>query len=312
MRATSFAVLLVACPAALIAQAGPPPAVQWLVGEQLTAKLQTSRAWVPLLDRSTLSVGRYRLAAGAEDGQQPHDRDEVYFVVAGKARFTAAGETRDVAAGDLVFVAAGAEHRFHDVEHDLDLLVAFSDAVPASGGMRAGPKPTEQTPYDEHSARGATRIFYWFGPDSAGQVNIDYGRPRWQAAYQKFLDQPSGKRWRLGENFWTTLDTNMALQLSGVDVPIGSYYCVLHNDGERGLSLLLVDPAEVRRRRLDAYEADKTTGGIVVPLRREPTDVAAGRLAIEFAVDRDARDRGRLEVSFGKNRLMADVVMHPK
>jgi hypothetical protein len=129
--------------------------------------------------------------------------------------------------------------------------------------------------------------------------------------YQTFLDQPGGKRWRLGENFWTTLDTNMALELGGVAVPVGMYYCVLHHDADRGLSLVLLDPPDVRRRRLDAYEADKTTGGITVPLRRGQADIAAGRLAVELVVDRAARDRGRLEIRFGKNRLTAAVVMHP-
>jgi hypothetical protein len=32
-------------------------------------------------------------------------------------------------------------------------------------------------------------------------------------------DKPAGKRWRFGENFWTTLDTNMELTIGGVKVP---------------------------------------------------------------------------------------------
>ncbi|MCK5944476.1 MAG: cupin domain-containing protein, partial [Planctomycetes bacterium] len=295
----------------LAAQQGPPPAVEWRVGADAEQAAAKATPWVPMLSRSTLSVGRYRLKAGSRDGQSPHDRDEVYFVVSGKGSFTAAGETRELRGGDLVFVAGKATHHFHDITEDLDLLVMFSDAVPTTGGMIAGPKPTEQTPYPETSARGSTRIFYWFGPDSAGQVAIDFGRPRWNGRYGTFLGQPSGRRWRFGENFWTTLDTNMALTLGGVEVPVGGYYCVLQNDPEHGLQLVLLDPDVVRAQRLDAYEANKTTGGILVPLQKGEAKVPAGRLEVELTVDRERRDTGRMRVRFGSNELTAALRMHP-
>ena len=47
-----------------------------------------------------------------------------------KSRFTCDGETVDVSPGDVLFVAAGLDHRFHDIEDDLDLLVFFSAAKP--------------------------------------------------------------------------------------------------------------------------------------------------------------------------------------
>lgn len=48
------------------------------------------------------------------------------MVLAGFGRFTAGDETRDVRAGDVLFVAAGVPHRFHDIEDELHLLVAFA------------------------------------------------------------------------------------------------------------------------------------------------------------------------------------------
>lgn len=81
-----------------------------------------------------LSAGVYRIARGAEDAQAPHTEDELYFVLAGRARFTAGRETVAVAPGDLLFVKAKEKHRFHDVEEDLALLVAFGPAE----GSRAG------------------------------------------------------------------------------------------------------------------------------------------------------------------------------
>jgi mannose-6-phosphate isomerase-like protein (cupin superfamily) len=75
-----------------------------------------------------LSAGLYVLAAGAADPQSPHSEDEIYHLLAGRARITVGAETRDVAAGDTVFVAAGVPHRFHDIAEQLRVLVVFGPA----------------------------------------------------------------------------------------------------------------------------------------------------------------------------------------
>ncbi|CAE7226283.1 unnamed protein product [Symbiodinium sp. KB8] len=308
--ATVLATAPACIPSSAVAQQGPPPAVQWLTADEVGEQLGSARTWVPIIDRSSLSVGRYRLRAGQQDGQAPHDRDEIYYVVAGAGKFTAAGETRAVTAGDTVFVAAAAEHRFHDITADLDLLVFFSTAVPTTGGMIAGPRPTEQTAYPETSNRGAARIFYWFGPDSAGQLVMDHGRPRWNPAYGKFLTQRSGKSWRFGDNFWTRLDTNIPIVLGGRRIRPGSYYCALTH-AEDGLQMLLLDPDDVRAGLRDAYEVAKVAGGIPVPLEREQAPFSASRLAIQWTVDRSKRDTGQLQIHFGPHLLTADLTMEP-
>jgi mannose-6-phosphate isomerase-like protein (cupin superfamily) len=73
-----------------------------------------------------LSVGTYSLAAGATDGQSPHTEDEIYVVVSGRASFTDDAGTVHVGPGEVIFVAAGVGHRFHDIEEDLTLVVAFA------------------------------------------------------------------------------------------------------------------------------------------------------------------------------------------
>jgi quercetin dioxygenase-like cupin family protein len=75
-----------------------------------------------------LSVGLYRLAAGAKDPQTPHTEDEAYYVISGQARIQVAGETRSVGPGSTIFVAADVEHRFVDITEDLVVLVVFGPA----------------------------------------------------------------------------------------------------------------------------------------------------------------------------------------
>jgi mannose-6-phosphate isomerase-like protein (cupin superfamily) len=75
---------------------------------------------------TTLSVGVYRLDAGAADTQQPHGEDEVYVVLAGHGRFTAEERTVDVGPGVCLFVAAGERHQFHDILEPLEVIVVFA------------------------------------------------------------------------------------------------------------------------------------------------------------------------------------------
>lgn len=92
-------------------------------------RAESGRSYLPFLRRDSLHCGIYVLAAGADDGQSPHDEDEVYYVLEGKAKFTVDGEsTVDAEKGAVLFVAAHAGHRFHDIEEDLKLLVFFSRA----------------------------------------------------------------------------------------------------------------------------------------------------------------------------------------
>ena len=86
------------------------------------------------LRSSDLSVGVYRLQAGAQDLQQPHTEDELYYVLSGNARFTSSERTVDVKPGLCLFVAAGEPHRFHDIREPLEVLVVFG---PAEGARHA-------------------------------------------------------------------------------------------------------------------------------------------------------------------------------
>ncbi len=77
----------------------------------------------------TLSCGIYTLAKGSKDLQAPHDEDEVYVVIKGRARLRVEEGVVGVGPGSILFVRATAEHSFFEIEEELTLLVFF-----ASGG----------------------------------------------------------------------------------------------------------------------------------------------------------------------------------
>ncbi|HSB27302.1 MAG TPA: cupin domain-containing protein [Pyrinomonadaceae bacterium] len=59
------------------------------------------------------------------DPQQPHTRDEVYFVVTGKGEYVCGDNRQSFGPTDLLFAAAGIEHRFENFSEDLVVWVLF-------------------------------------------------------------------------------------------------------------------------------------------------------------------------------------------
>ena len=77
----------------------------------------------------SLSCGLYRLPRGASDMQTPHDEDEVYFVLEGKARMKLGEEMKEVAPGTILYVRATESHSFFEIEEDMTLLVFFAASM---------------------------------------------------------------------------------------------------------------------------------------------------------------------------------------
>ena len=71
-----------------------------------------------------LQVGVYVLETPEPDTQQPHEWDEVYFVLEGSGTLEVEGEKHPLGEGAAAFVAARATHRFEDYER-IVLLVVF-------------------------------------------------------------------------------------------------------------------------------------------------------------------------------------------
>ena len=89
-----------------------------------------SSPYLEFLRVPSLSCGIYSLPKGSSDLQAPHDEDEVYYVVMGRARVRVDGEEKTVGPGSILFVPAPAEHSFCEIEEDLTLLVFFASGGP--------------------------------------------------------------------------------------------------------------------------------------------------------------------------------------
>jgi mannose-6-phosphate isomerase-like protein (cupin superfamily) len=86
------------------------------------------KLYYEFLREDSMSLGLYVLAAGSTDPQQPHNEDEIYYVLNGRAQITLADETKAVQPGSTIFVGKHVAHKFHDISEDLTLLVFFAPA----------------------------------------------------------------------------------------------------------------------------------------------------------------------------------------
>lgn len=109
-----------------MAQRDDPVWAAFTIDDLMTRREESGNRWLPFLDVATLNSGLYVLPAGSTDGQLPHELDELYYVIGGRARLNVNGEDLQVENGSIIYVRARTPHRFHSIEEELRVLVFFS------------------------------------------------------------------------------------------------------------------------------------------------------------------------------------------
>ncbi|MDE1174568.1 MAG: cupin domain-containing protein [Parvibaculaceae bacterium] len=97
----------------LLSQLPGPVTAEWPGGEPFAGAMS----------HGSMSVEVF--APRGEDRQGPHEQDELYFIVTGRADFEHEGRRRAVIPGDVLFVPAGDPHRFHAMSDDFATWVVF-------------------------------------------------------------------------------------------------------------------------------------------------------------------------------------------
>ena len=87
-----------------------------------------NKLYLEFLRVPAMSAGVYVLPKGGVDPQKPHREDEMYYVVRGRAHMQIGSELAEVSAGGVIFVEAEMEHRFYDIQEELEVLVCFAPA----------------------------------------------------------------------------------------------------------------------------------------------------------------------------------------
>ena len=193
----------------------------------------------------------------------------------------------------------------------ITLILCSSNLV---GAQDNKPAPPPIVAFGSDSPeRGTTRVGFWNTKKNmgAGQFAIDYGRPVWKKDYEdtaKFDAATKGQVYRLGSNFWTTLDSDMPLTVAGAQIPAGLWYLGLHrSDDGATWSLVFIDPLKARAAHVDASEIGRAPIAFKAAMKIEPAAELKEKLTIDLIYQRGNPKDVTLRVAWGKLQLSAPV-----
>ncbi len=191
--------------------------------------------------------------------------------------------------------------------------VAVGMMLAMSAAAQQQPKKVIDAEGGSPDDRASARVLYWNNKinGAAGQFAIDYGRPVWKKEYDdkaKFDGMTNGKVWRLGSNFWTTLVTDLPLNIAGKDVAPGVYYLGLDRSADGAhWSLAFIDPAPVRAAHIDAFDIKKAKVDFLAPMSTDQAGKMAQKLTITLSHPKDDIKNVTLKVAWGNLALSAPI-----
>lgn len=166
--------------------------------------------------------------------------------------------------------------------------------------------------FSTETDRKSARLVLYGGVDTL-RVVIDHGLVAWRDRYDAMLaaGEFEGRRWRLGANDWTSLDTNVGLTLGDLEVPAGHYDLTLRRGDGDTLLLELHDAAELREARIDPYFCEQLAPPALIAeldhIVRE--DGTAEQLAIAIVPRGNNGHACDLRIEFGPHRLSAPLIL---
>jgi len=77
------------------------------------------------INKQNLAAGILRLEPGEDDAQEPHESDEIYYIIKGDGFLNISGRDYHLSEGMSYYVAKNIKHRFHGNKKDLIVLYFF-------------------------------------------------------------------------------------------------------------------------------------------------------------------------------------------
>ncbi len=86
---------------------------------------KSSSYFQTFINKSSLAAGVLVLKPGEKDTQEPHDCDEVYYIISGDGFLKIKDKDYKVSKNKVFFVAKDVEHYFHGNKKELKVLYFF-------------------------------------------------------------------------------------------------------------------------------------------------------------------------------------------
>ncbi len=89
-------------------------------------KLKKSNSYFhTFIDKKSLAVGVIFLNPGENDTQDPHDSDEIYYILEGNGFLEINDKSYRIKSGEIYFVAKSVPHHFYGNTKNLSVLYFF-------------------------------------------------------------------------------------------------------------------------------------------------------------------------------------------
>jgi tetratricopeptide (TPR) repeat protein len=254
----------------------------------------------------------YALHAGGklDEALPVHIKAASFPAVAGPSTYNVAcvyalkGKSDDAFAWLEKAITAGFnDENLLNTDSDLDSLRKDPRFAKIAASLKTKPAPLQA--FVQNVDRKNARIA-WFGKaGSPAQISLDYSPVPWKDQYEAAFASGSyqGKKWRLGSNFWTRIDTWVDLHFGDVVVPAGYYYLTLEQRDANTFVLALHDPATIKKNKIDAFQADRVQGGIEVKMQHSASEKIAKELDIALQLEAGSKQDGELTIAFGGHKL---------
>ncbi len=147
-----------------------------------------------------------------------------------------------------------------------------------------------------------------------GAVAINYSQPKWKPEYDGMLatDKFRGQSHRLGKNWWTSLETTVAMDIGGSKIAAGSYYLGIQIDKDGAMSLLVIDAKAANQNGWLPFVASqwKTDLSCKLDLKQDAHESVQELMLISITADRTDHSKGTFSIRWGKHELSAAVNFH--
>lgn len=164
----------------------------------------------------------------------------------------------------------------------------------------------------EADRRSSTVVM--FGEDVVVGVSISYSAPEWKDSYDTpgALDQNKGQNVRLGKNWWTSLDTNVPLEIGGTRLEPGAYFLGLHYGEDGSFKLLVIDSVQAMKESMMPFDPAGWKGGTMIPLKmsKDSLEETQDEMVIAITAAEGDPTKGSFSIQWGKHELSADVRFH--
>ena len=86
---------------------------------------KSSSYFYTFINKSSLAAGLLLLQPGEKDTQEPHDNDEIYYVISGDGFLKIKNKDYKISKDKIFFVEKNVDHYFHGNNKELKVLYFF-------------------------------------------------------------------------------------------------------------------------------------------------------------------------------------------